>query len=245
MQQFHSHFELHSDLLKSVMTSILLLAVSGCRPQVTQNNTVQKMPLDKSFKDCMLYCDTHANKLSGDSLVYYADSIFGYSFKIDTTGSNSDILMIKLLEQALSSEHSSKKAAYQLFSLYAIKKQYEKSISVSNIYLNDTTDILHLFYKSLIYLKIGENEKAQVGLNFVRRKLEWAIHHQAYIEHESYKGNMYILSLIFYLQDGKKQALQNYKQVTEKYPDDIGCQQLYEELKNYKNADDLISKYMR
>jgi len=242
MQKFNTHFELKSFRIRSVMTFVLLMIFTGCRPQVSQNKSGQKLSLNNSFRECMLYCDSHANKLSGDSLVYYADSIFRYSYMIDTTGSNCDVLMIRLLEKALSSEYSSKKAAYQLFSLYTTKKQYEKSIIVSNIYLSDTTDILHSFYRSLIYLKIGENEKAQIGFNSVRRKLEWAINQQPYLKNESYKGNMYILSLILFIQEGKNQALQNYKQVTEKYPDDLGCKQVFQELKNFKNADDLINK---
>jgi len=150
--------------------------------------------------------------------------------------------MINLLEQALKKDQFSKKAAEQLCSLYAQKKQYQKVIEVSNKYINDTTDIIHLYYKSMIYYKIGEKAKADSGFTFVRKRCEMILKDRPNPTKESYLGNMLPLSIILFIQEGKEKALLNFKSAKDKYPDDLLVSGLYEQIEGYKNVDDLIEK---
>lgn len=212
---------------------------SSCKPQVSQNRPDSIKPSNQSFIALMKYCDTHLYQLSSDSLIYYVDTLFRYSYRIDTTGSDCNSLMIDLLEQALKKDQSSTKAANRLFKLYTVTKQYEKAIEVSNAYLNDTSNIAILLGKSMMYYKIGEIEKADSGFNTVRARCE-KVQDNPKLKKEYYLGKMWMLSLVIFIQEGKERSLLNFKSVKDKYPDDIIVSGLYEKIKGFNNVNDLI-----
>lgn len=225
-----------------IIALLVLFVSSNCKSQCSQYSPATNKNLKESFDSFMKYCDSHIYQLSSDSLVYYTDSIFRYSYEIDTTGYHSNGLMMKLLEQALKIDPSSTKAANRLFNLYAVKKQYRKAIQVSDTYINDTSDILVLSSKSMMYYKIGEKEKADNGFTFVRKRSELVIKDNPNLEEKYYIGNMWMISLMIFIQEGKEQSLLNFKIVKEKYPEDRFVSGLYEKLEGFKNVDDLIEK---
>lgn len=225
-----------------IIALLVLIAYSSCKSQSSQNSPQTNKTLKESFDSFMKYCDSNISQLSCDSLVFYTDSLFRYSYKIDTTGSNSNGLMMKLLEQALKIDPSSSKAANRLFNLYAVKKQYEKAIEVSNIYLNDTSNIIVLLGKSMMYYKIGEKAKADSGFDFVKKRCELILKVNPNPKKESYLGNTWMISLILFSYEGKEKALLNFQKAKDKYPDDRFVSGLYENIEGYKNVDDLIEK---
>lgn len=226
-----------------LIITLLVLSVSlSCKSQSSQDKSDANKTLKESFDSFLKYCDSHAYQLSSDSLVYYTDSIFRYSYVIDTSGSNSNGLMMKLLEQALKIDTSSTKAANRLCNLYAVKKQYEKAIEISDTYLNDTSDIVVLSLKSMMYYKIGEKEKAENGFNFVSKRCQLIIKENPNLKEENYIGNMWMISIILFIQEGKEQSLLNFKLAKDKYPDDRFVSGLYEKIEGYKDVDDLIEK---
>ena len=244
--EFFVHFrffpkKLFCNVYLIITLSVLFVYIS-CMSQSSQDKSDSNKTLKESFDSFMKYCDLHVYQLSSDSLVYYTDSIFRYSYEIDTTGSNSNGLMMKLLEQALRIDPSSTKAANRLCNLYAVKKQYEKAIKISDTYLNDTSDIVVLSLKSMMYYKIGEKEKANNGFTFVRKKSERIIKDNPNLEEKYYVGNMWMISIILFIQEGKEQSLLNFKLAKDKYPDDRFVSGLYEKIEGYKNIDDLIEK---
>jgi len=225
-----------------IIVFLVLFGSSTCKSQTFQNSIETNKTSKGSFDTFMKYCDSHLYQLSSDSLLYYTDSMFRYAYEVDTTGSNSIGLMIKLLEQALKIDTTSTKAANRLSNLYTVKKQYRQAIQVAETYLNDTSDILVLSFKSMLYYKIGEKEKANAGFDFVRKRCELIIKNNPDLKPENYIGNMWMISLILFVQQGKEQALLNFKLVKDKYPDDRFVSGLYEKFEGYKDADDLIEK---
>lgn len=211
----------------------------SCKPQASQNGPSSNISLNQSFITLMKYCDTHLYELSADSLAYYGDSIFRYSYSIDTSGSNSNSLMIKLLEQALKKDQKSTKAAIRLFNQYTFTKQYEKALNISTIYLNDSSDHVLLLEKSMIYYKIGEKGKANSGFKAVRSRCEKLLTNP-YLKKDYYLGHMWNISMVIFIQESKEKSLLNFKSAIDKYPDDLFVSGLYEKIEGYNSVNDLI-----
>jgi len=232
---------------KNISSTILLLALlnfSSCNAQVIKDNSKMSISPQNSFNTLLNYCDNHIDQLSSDSLILYVDSIYRYTYRIDTTGTKCLDLMIRLSKKSLSINQSSIIAAEKLGSLYLSNKEYQKSLEILNKYFNDTSDVIHLMSKSEIYLKFGNKEMANIGFDIVKRKCKRILQNNPNLKKDSYIGNMYILSVIDFMQDGKKAALDRMSIVKYKYSNDPYVIGLFEKFESFNNEQDLINYFL-
>jgi len=229
---------------KAVTTIIFLtmLASISCTSQTNKANS--DISSKQSFDLLLKYSETHIYQLPPDSLLFYADSIFRSTYFVDTTGTNCLDLMIRLSEQSLKKDISSINAAQHLFSLYMSNKQYYKAIEIGNKYFADTSDLVHLLTKSIIYLKLENREMANKGFDIVKRNCERTLQNNTNLKKDSYIGNMYVLSIIAFIQDGKKAALQRMSIAKHKYSNDPYVNGLFEKFEGFNNEQDLINYYL-
>jgi tetratricopeptide (TPR) repeat protein len=223
-----------------IIMLLTILTTISCTPQTIKNKGLSNISPKQSFDSLLRYSETHIYQIPSDSLLFYADSIFRSIYNVDTIGSNCLDLMIRLSEQSLKKDQSSIDAAQHLFSLYMSKKQYYRAIEIGNKYFADTSDVVHLLTKSIIYLKIGEREMANQGFDIVKRNCERILQNNPNLKKDSYLGNMWMISLILYIKDGKEKSLLNFKLAKDKYPDDLFVSGLYEKIEGYTNVNDLI-----
>ena len=220
--------------------SLVLFVSSGCKSQISNGQADRSKYLFPSLISLMKYCDSHMDQLSSDSLIYYTDSIWRYSYYNDTSGLKFNSLLSKLSEEALKKDKSSKKAAQRVLSLSLLEKRYEKALDISNHYFNDSSDLVHLLSKSMIYWRIGDNGNADKGFRFIKSKCERILQLDPNLKKENYLGNMWMLGLTSFILDGKEKALIRMREMTDKYPDDKFVNGLFEKVENYSNADELI-----
>lgn len=227
-----------------IISLLTILTTISCTPQTIKNKELSNISPKQSFDSLLRYSETHIYQIPSDSLLLYTDSIFRSIYNVDTTGSNCLDLMIRLSEQSLKKDQSSIDAAQHLFSLYMSQKQYYKAIEIGNKYFADTSDVVHLLTKSIIYLKLGEREMANKGFDIVKRKCERILQNNPSLKKDSYLGNIYMLSVIDFIQDGKKAALTRMNLAKNKYPDDPFVNGLFDNFKGFKNEQELINNYL-
>ena len=227
-----------------IISLLTILATISCNPQTTIDKGLSHISPQQSFDSLLKYCETHIYQLPSDSLLFYADSIFRSIYNVDTTGSNCLDLMIKLSEQSLKKDPLSIDAAQHLFSFFMSKKQYYNAIEIGNKYFADTSDVVHLLTKSIIYLKLGNREMANSGFDIVKRKCERILKNNPNLKKDSYLGNTYMLSIIAFVQEGKKAALTRMNLAKIKYPDDPFVNGLYDNFEGFKNEQELINHYL-
>ena len=122
--------------------------------------------------------------------------------------------------------------------------RYKELIDISNKYLNDSSDILHLLTKSMVYWKIGDKGNADKGFRFIKSKCDRILEQNPNLVKEKYLGNIWMLGLTTFILDGKEKALIRMKEMTEKYPDDKFVTGTYEKIGNYSNANEIIEDYL-
>ena len=227
-----------------IISLLTMLTTISCTPQTIKNKGLSNISPKQSFDSLLRYSDTHIYQIPSDSLLFYADSIFRSIYYVDTLGSNCLDLMIRLSEQSLKKDQSSTDAAQHLFSLYMSKKQYYKAIEIGNKYFTDTSDVIHLLTKSILYLKLGEREMANKGFDIVKRNCERILQNNLTLKKDSYVGNIYMLSVIDFIQDGKKAAVTRMNLAKNKYPDDPFVNGLFENFERFKNEQELINHYL-
>ena len=235
------------EINENIRSIILLLAIfnfSSCNSQVIKDNSKLSISPQKSFNSLMNYCDTHLDQLSSDSLIYYVDSIYRYTYRIDTTGTECLNLMIRLSKKSLSINQTSLLAAEKLGSLYLSNKEYQKALEILNKYFNDTSDVIHLMSKSEIYLKLGNREMANIGFDIVKRKCERILQNNPNLKKDSFLGYTYMLSIIAFVQEGKMAALTRMNLAKTKYPDDPFVNGLYDNFEGFMNEEELINHYL-